>query len=62
MSLVHEALRKAEREKQRKLGSTLGTVDVDRVREIVPAQDFGSVLQARIPGVRSIGMGALVSE
>ena len=42
---------------KRKLGSTLGTVDVDRVREIVPAQDFGSVLQARIPGVRSIGMG-----
>jgi TonB-dependent starch-binding outer membrane protein SusC len=42
---------------KRKLGTTLGTVDVARVREIVPAQDFGSVLQARIPGVRSIGMG-----
>lgn len=42
---------------KRKLGTTLGTVDVSKIREIVPAQDFGSVLQARIPGVRSISMG-----
>lgn len=42
---------------KKKLGTTLGTVDVARLSDIVPVQDFGSVLQSRIPGVRSIGMG-----
>jgi TonB-dependent SusC/RagA subfamily outer membrane receptor len=47
---------------KRKLGATLGTVDVDRIRDIVPLNDLGSVLRSRIPGVRSIaqagGVGA----
>jgi TonB-dependent SusC/RagA subfamily outer membrane receptor len=39
---------------KKKLGTTLGTVDVDRVRDLVDVQDLGSVLRARIPGVRSV--------
>ena len=42
---------------KRKLPNTLGTVDPAAVLAITPAQDFGSVLSNRIPGVRSIGTG-----
>jgi TonB-dependent SusC/RagA subfamily outer membrane receptor len=40
---------------KRKLGVTLGTVDVGAIQEVVDVSDFGSVLRARIPGVRSFG-------
>lgn len=38
---------------RRKLGVTLGVVDVAKVQELVDVVDFASVLRARIPGVRS---------
>jgi TonB-dependent SusC/RagA subfamily outer membrane receptor len=47
---------------RRQLGATVASVDVGRVQETVPVADVGSVLQARIPGVRSLatvgGVGA----
>ncbi len=47
---------------RRQLGATVASVDVSKVQETVPVADVGSVLQARIPGVRSIatvgGVGA----
>lgn len=42
---------------KRKLGTSIGSVDVGKVEEVVPLQDFGSLLQARIPAVRSVAMG-----
>ena len=39
---------------KKKLGTSIGTVDVARVQEMVDVQDFASVLRARIPGVRSL--------
>jgi TonB-dependent SusC/RagA subfamily outer membrane receptor len=39
---------------KRKLGTSLGTVDVSRVQDIVDVTNIGSVLRARIPGVRSV--------
>ena len=39
---------------RRQLGATVASVDVSKVQEIVPVADVSSVLQARIPGVRSI--------
>jgi TonB-dependent starch-binding outer membrane protein SusC len=41
---------------KKKIGTALGTVDVDAVRDIVPTQNIGTVLQARVPGVHSVGM------
>jgi TonB-dependent SusC/RagA subfamily outer membrane receptor len=40
---------------KKQLGATVSTVNVANVQERVPVTDVGSVLQARIPGVRSIG-------
>ncbi len=40
---------------RRQLGATIASVDVTKVQERVPVADVGQVLQARIPGVRSIG-------
>jgi hypothetical protein len=39
---------------KRKLGTSLGTVDVGKVQDIVDVTNIGSVLRARIPGVRSV--------
>ena len=39
---------------RRKLGVTLGVVDVAKVQELVDVAEFSSLLRARIPGVRSI--------
>lgn len=41
---------------KRKVGSSMASMNVEQVRESVPVADFGSALQARIPGVRSIGV------
>jgi TonB-dependent SusC/RagA subfamily outer membrane receptor len=41
---------------KRKVGSSMATVNVAQVQENVPLQDFGTLLQARIPGVRSVGV------
>jgi TonB-dependent SusC/RagA subfamily outer membrane receptor len=47
---------------RRQLGATVASVDVSKVQETVPVAEVGSVLQARIAGVRSIatvgGVGA----
>jgi TonB-dependent SusC/RagA subfamily outer membrane receptor len=40
---------------RRQLGASVASVDVNKVQETVPVADVGQVLQARIPGVRSIG-------
>lgn len=40
---------------KRKVGSSMATLNVAQVQENLPITDFGSILQARIPGVRSIG-------
>jgi TonB-dependent SusC/RagA subfamily outer membrane receptor len=42
---------------KKKIGTSLGTVDVAAQREVVPVHDFGSVLQGHIPSVRSVSMG-----
>ncbi|MCZ6918367.1 MAG: TonB-dependent receptor [Gemmatimonadetes bacterium] len=39
---------------RKKLGTTLGVVNVSRVQDLVDVAEFGSVLRARIPGVRSV--------
>ena len=39
---------------KRKLGTSLGTVDVGKVQEIVDVSEFSDLLRARIPGVRSV--------
>lgn len=41
---------------KRQLGATISTVNVQNVQELVPVTDMGSVLQARVPGLRSIGV------
>ncbi len=40
---------------RRRVGASISTVDVGSISENVAIQDFGTALQARIPGVRSIG-------
>jgi outer membrane cobalamin receptor len=40
---------------KKQLGATVSTVSVANVQEKVPVTDISSVLQARIPGIRSIG-------
>ena len=40
---------------RRQLGVTVASVNVAKVQETVPVADVGSVLQSRIPGLRSIG-------
>jgi TonB-dependent SusC/RagA subfamily outer membrane receptor len=40
---------------RKQLGATVATVSVASVQENIPVSDVSSVLQARIPGVRSIG-------
>ncbi len=40
---------------RRKLGTSLGSIDVANVQEVVPLEGFSQALEARIPGVRSIG-------
>lgn len=39
----------------RKIGTSMASVNVNQVQENLPIQDFGSILQGRIAGVRSIG-------
>ncbi|MGH7459472.1 MAG: TonB-dependent receptor domain-containing protein [Longimicrobiales bacterium] len=40
---------------RKQLGATVSSVSVSAVQERVPVVDVGSVLQSRLPGVRSIG-------
>jgi TonB-dependent SusC/RagA subfamily outer membrane receptor len=40
---------------KRKVGSSMATMNMEQVQDKLPIQDFGSALQARIPGVRSVG-------
>lgn len=40
---------------RRKLGTTVGSVDVASVQDVVPLEGFTQALEARIPGVRSVG-------
>ncbi|HEY8548585.1 MAG TPA: carboxypeptidase-like regulatory domain-containing protein, partial [Vicinamibacterales bacterium] len=40
---------------RRRLGSSVGSVNVSQVQELVPVATVGQALQARVPGVRSIG-------
>jgi TonB-dependent starch-binding outer membrane protein SusC len=40
---------------RRKVGSSMATLNVNQVQENIPVRDFGTALQARIPGVRSVG-------
>lgn len=41
---------------RRKLGNSLASVDLSQVSENVPIEGFGEALEARIPGVRSVGV------
>jgi TonB-dependent SusC/RagA subfamily outer membrane receptor len=41
---------------RRKVGSSMASMNVSQVRENIPVTDFGTALQARIPGVRSVGV------
>lgn len=41
---------------RRRLGTSAATLDVADVQEVIPAHSVGQVLQARIPGVRSVGV------
>jgi len=43
---------------RRQLGATVASVDVSKVQQTVPVAGVGSVLQARIPGVRSMKLAA----
>jgi TonB-dependent starch-binding outer membrane protein SusC len=40
---------------RRRVGASLATLNVSDIQEVVPVPDVGTALQARIPGVRSIG-------
>ena len=40
---------------KRKVGSSMASMSMSQVQENMPIQDFGTALQARIPGVRSVG-------
>ncbi len=40
---------------RRKLGQAVATVNMSQLQEVVPIENFGQALQARIPGVRSVG-------
>lgn len=40
---------------RRRLGVTMGSIDMTQVQELVPVEGIGQALQARIPSVRSIG-------
>ena len=40
---------------RRKLGSSLSSIDVSNVQDVVPVEGFSQTLEARIPGVRSVG-------
>lgn len=40
---------------RRKLGTSVGSVNVSQVQELVPVASVGQALQARLPGVRSVG-------
>jgi TonB-dependent SusC/RagA subfamily outer membrane receptor len=42
---------------KRELGSTMGTLDVARVQELVPVNTLGQALQGRIASVRSVAVG-----
>src|SRR6185503_17250005 len=42
---------------KRKLGSSMGVVDMTQVQDQLPGADFGVALAAKIPGVRSVGVG-----
>ena len=50
--LVVQAGRQVDR---RTLGVSLPTLNVDEMKEIVPAQNFMHVMEGRVPGVKSIG-------
>ncbi len=41
---------------KRKVGSSMAAMNMTQIRETLPVTDFGSALQARIPGVRSVGV------
>jgi TonB-dependent SusC/RagA subfamily outer membrane receptor len=40
---------------KRKVGSSMASMNMAQIQENLPVQDFGTALQARIPGVRSVG-------
>lgn len=40
---------------RRKVGASIASVDMAAIEEIAPVSSFGAALQARVPGVRSIG-------
>jgi TonB-dependent starch-binding outer membrane protein SusC len=40
---------------RRKVGTSMTSLSVSQVQEVMPLRDIGTALQARIPGVRSIG-------
>ncbi|MCE2397890.1 MAG: TonB-dependent receptor [Gemmatimonadetes bacterium] len=40
---------------RKKLGVSLPTINVDEMKEIVPVGNFATVMEGRIPGVKSIG-------
>jgi TonB-dependent starch-binding outer membrane protein SusC len=40
---------------RRRLGSSMGSVDMTQIQELVPIEGVGQALQARIPSVRSVG-------
>lgn len=41
---------------KRKLGNSIASVDLSQVQENVPVEGFSQALEARIPGVRSVGV------
>jgi outer membrane cobalamin receptor len=41
---------------RRKIGVSLGSIDVSDIQEVQPIDGFGQILEGRIPGVRSIGV------
>ena len=40
---------------RRKLGQAVASVNMAQLQDVVPIENFGNALQARIPGVRSVG-------
>lgn len=40
---------------RKKIGTSIGSLDVANVQDVVPLNDFSHALEGRIPGVRSIG-------
>ena len=47
---------------KKRLGNAVGNVNMEKMQEVVPIQDFGTALQGRIPGVRSLNFGGGVGS